>query len=157
VQEIKIILNWITFSLLEQKFMKWQTCTLSHWGLFDGVTKVKPQGLRVWEGLWHSHIQKKQITNKELISSHQVNFPRNLELLIYMYIACTSIEHVHPSIICTHSMPNVTGYIESSSSQNFMPKILGIPTVPLGQFPLWQKQIIIIIFKKWIRLLFLKL
>jgi hypothetical protein len=34
----------------------------------DGVSKVKPRGLRVWEG-YDIVMSKKQITNKELISS----------------------------------------------------------------------------------------
>jgi hypothetical protein len=65
---MKIILNWIAFSLLVQKLWNDKTCTSSHWGLFDGVSKVKPQGLIVWEG-YDIVTSKKQITNKELISS----------------------------------------------------------------------------------------
>jgi hypothetical protein len=40
-----------------------------------------------------------------------------------MYIACTSIEHVHPSIIiCTHSTPNVTDTLSQVPAKIFCPK-----------------------------------
>ncbi len=48
----KITLNWITFALLVQKFVKWETYTLSH----GGVLVVPKVDLGTWEfGNGHGH------------------------------------------------------------------------------------------------------